>query len=123
MSAGVETKPQSFVGVCGKPGEGPHMILVLQVLADRVVQSRYSTYGCTVAQTCGQWVCDEIEGKPLSYAMTLDENAVIRGVGHMPLGREHCPGLAIEALRHALGQVPSDGESKRYSVTDGRGRV
>lgn len=104
MSAGVETKPRSFVGVCGKPGQGPHMILVVQVQEDRVMSARYSTYGCTVAQTCGQWVCDEIEGKPLSYAAGLDEAAVIRGVGHMPLGREHCPGLAIGALRHAVEQ-------------------
>lgn len=105
MSIGVEAKPKSFAGVCGKPGEGPHMILVLRVVGDRVLDARYSTYGCTVAQSCGQWVCDEIEGKPLSYAATLDNDAVIRGVGHMPLGREHCPGLAIGALTNALEQA------------------
>ena len=104
MPVEVEDKPRSLVGVCGKPGEGPHMILVLKVLSNRVVQSRYSTYGCAVAQNCGQWLCAEIEGKPLAYLSTLDEAAIIRGIGHMPLGREHCPGLAIGALKHALSQ-------------------
>ena len=105
MSTVSDTKPQSFVGVCGKPGEGQHMILVIQTLSERIVQSSYSTYGCIVAHSCGQWVCDAMEGKPLSFAMALDEDAVIRGVGRMPLGREHCPGLAIAALKHALAQA------------------
>jgi nitrogen fixation NifU-like protein len=96
----IQTK--TIVGLCGKPGEGPHMILALKLANNRVVQARYSTYGCSVAETCGQWVCDEIEGKTPEYAQSLDEEKLILGTGNMPLGREHCPALAINALRNAF---------------------
>jgi nitrogen fixation NifU-like protein len=98
-------KPQNLVGICGTPGQGNHMILVLKVLDGLVVQARYSTYGCVVAKACGQWLCDELEGKSLSYASTIDEKQLIDGTGEMPLGREHCPRLAIEALRNAIEQI------------------
>jgi len=96
---------RSVVGISETPGQGPHMIIVLKVAHDKITQARYSTYGCTVAETCGQWVCDEIEGNTFEYAANLDEPALLKGVGGMPLGREHCPGLAINALKDALAKI------------------
>lgn len=93
------------VGLSGKQGQGPHMILVLRIMGDQIIEARYSTYGCAVAEICGQWVCDEVEGKTLSYAATLDENTLTHKVGNMPLAREHCPTLTINALKHALMRV------------------
>jgi NifU-like protein involved in Fe-S cluster formation len=81
------------------------MIIVLTIHDDVIEKARFSTYGCTTAEVCGQWVCDEIEGKPLESLSRLDEETIVRGVGRMPLGREHCPGLAIGALRQALNQA------------------
>jgi len=93
------------VGVTGKPGEGPHMIIVLTIHDDVIEKARFSTYGCTTAEVCGQWVCDEIEGRPIAQASTLDEEILIGGVGKMPLGREHITGMTICSLKSAIEQA------------------
>ena len=95
----------SVVGVSGTPGQGPFMAIVLRVSTGAIVSARYTTYGCTVAHACGQWLCTAIEGMALSSARLIDEQALTEGVGHMPLGREHCPRLAVSALRHAVDQI------------------
>ena len=112
MTEGEATIPVRVVGLSGKPGQGPHMIFVLRVANDRITEARYLTYGCTVAQICAQWVCDEIEGKTLDFAAALDERSLVQHVGGMPLAREHCPALAISALKHALGQMPKPLQSE-----------
>jgi len=104
MDSNIEVKPEHAVGLYGKPGQGPYFMLILKLYTDQVIEAKYSTYGCKTAQDCGDWLCDELIGKPFSFASTLDENAIIQGVGHMPLGREHCPRIAIEALKHIIVQ-------------------
>ena len=93
------------MGQAGVAGQGPHMIIVLKVCLDRVVQARFSTYGCPAANACCQCVCEEVEGKTTDEASQIDEAFITRSIGAMPLGREHCPGLAVTALRLALDQV------------------
>jgi nitrogen fixation NifU-like protein len=116
-------KPLTVVGMQGRPGEGAHMIIVLKVLDGRILQARYSTYGCTVAEVCGQWVCDQTEGKPLADAGDIDEAALVAGVGQMPLGREHCTGLTINALKNALAELETriSGDALSDEVTNDPG--
>lgn len=85
------------------------MALVLKIDGDRISQARFSTYGCPVATSCGQFVCDHIEGRSLENAAEVNEAAIIAGVGQMPLGRDHCPGLAAGALRDALAKLNDTG--------------
>jgi len=92
-------------GQAGTPGQGPHMILVVKACGDQIVQARFSTYGCPAAVACGQYVCEEIEGSTLDQAELIDEGSILKSIGRMPLGREHCPGLAVTALRRALEQI------------------
>ena len=109
MSDTIASKAVSVVGLSGTPGQGPFMAIVLQVAQAQVITARYSTYGCTVAEQCGQWVCDEIEGKALVYAETLDETKLLHCLGQMPLAREHCPVLAIGALKKAIAEAQGAG--------------
>ena len=94
-------------GVEGIPGHGPHMIIILHVRSkDNIIASaRFSSYKCPAAQACGQWVTEAVEGKPLADVKALTEQDVIAGAGGMPLGREHCPKLAIDALYNALAEA------------------
>lgn len=101
----------------GAAGQGPYMAIVLKVEGERIAQARFSTYACPVAVSCGQFVCDRIEGGPVEAARSLDEGAIIMGVGQMPLGRDHCPGLAAGALRDALKKF--DGAMDADSLTGG----
>ena len=97
------------VGVAGTPGQGPHMVMVLKWDGDVIAEASYLTYGCPVAHTCGTYVAQAVEGKTAGEATTIDEAAVISAVGQMPLGRAHCPGLAVTSLRNALQQAPDGG--------------
>jgi len=93
---------RNLVGCEGKPGEGPFMLIVLKVKDDCIIDARFQTYGCPAAVACGEFVCDWSEGKSLSSASSISEADVIEGVGKPPLGREHCPGLSVRALLHAI---------------------
>jgi len=92
---------RNLVGCEGKPGEGPFMLVVLKVKDDCIVDARFQTYGCPAAVACGEFVCNWVQDKSLSLALSISEADVIAGVGAPPLGREHCPGLAVKSLHKA----------------------
>ncbi len=91
-----------YAGCCGEPGKGPHMAMALKIKDGMIAEAVFSTYGCPAAQACGQYVAERITGMEVSQAAMIDEAIVTSGVGHMPLGREHCPRLAVGALANAL---------------------
>jgi len=98
-------EPATVVGVEGTPGQGHFVALVLKFGDGKLFNSRYMAYPCPVAHSCANFVAEFVEGKTVEEARVLDETAIVQSLGHMPLGREHCPGLAIKALRHALDQL------------------
>ena len=106
-------------GIAGIPGQGPHMIILLRVSqsddqdTNAIIRARYSSYRCPAAQACGEWVTEAVQGKTTEEARALGEQDVLAGVGAMPLGREHCPKLAIDALQNALAQIPTAQEHTR----------
>ena len=100
-----ETKPTHLVGVEGTPGAGPHMIIVLTVSETTITDAKFSTYGCPASFACGQWVTEQVIGKKVAEIEPLGESDIIAGIGQMPLGREHCPGLAIKALKNAVSSL------------------
>jgi NifU-like protein involved in Fe-S cluster formation len=85
------------------------MLIVLTVARERITDARYSTYGCPAAQACGQFVTERVEGMTRDEAALIDNTAIVAGVGKMPLGREHCPGLAVTALRDAIANSRETG--------------
>ena len=98
-------EPASIVGIEGIPGQGHFVALVVKFGDGKIFNSSYMTYPCPVAHSCANFVAEFVEGKTIDEARLLDEAAIVASVGHMPLGREHCPVLAIKALRHALEQL------------------
>ena len=102
----MSSKAVHLVGVDGIPGQGNYMLLCLKVEAEteRIVEARFQTYPCPSAIACGNWTCEWAEEKTLEEARALEAGQVARGVGGLPLGREHCPQLAVSALHKALAQ-------------------
>jgi NifU-like protein involved in Fe-S cluster formation len=78
------------------------MVIVLKMRGDVIIDARYTTYPCPAAHACGQYVAERVEGMTTEEAAKIDEGIILKGVGNMPLGREHCPRLAAEALANAL---------------------
>jgi nitrogen fixation NifU-like protein len=92
----------TVVGRQGTPGQGPHMVLYLRLEADRIMDARFQTYGCPAAIACGSWLSEWVIGRTTEEAIALTALEVDEGLGHLPLGKEHCPPLAVGALRAAL---------------------
>ena len=90
--------PQRLAGCEGTPGQGPFMAIVLDMTDGRVSAAYFQTYGCPASHACGRFVCEWAIQKNLQELAQLTEADVLRGTGPMPLGRDHCPGLAVRAL-------------------------
>ena len=90
-------------GVAGSPGEGPFLHLWLEIEADKIVHAAYKTYGCLAAIASGEMLCLVVVGKTPAQASALTAEDLDRALQGLPEGKEHCPQLAIQALRRALG--------------------
>lgn len=92
----------TVIGRQGAIGQGPFMVLYLRIVDEVVVESRFQTYGCPAAIACGSWVSEWLAGRTIQEAESLTGAQVNEGLGGLPLGKEHCPPLAIGALQAAV---------------------
>ena len=76
----------------------------LRVHGERISEATFETYGCTSAVACGSYVTDWIKGKTVCEAQQLDWDEIAMALD-LPLGKEHCAQLAVNALRDALNQL------------------
>lgn len=90
------------IGQEGVPGEGPFMTMYLKLDGDQVREARFETYGCPYAVACGAWVTRWVVGRTAEKARLLEASDLSAILGGLPLGKEHCAGLAVGALRRAL---------------------
>ena len=61
--------------------------------------------GCPNAIACGNWVARWVAGRTPGEARILEAEDLRRVLGGLPLGKEHCADLAVDALRAALRKV------------------
>ena len=100
-----ELPEADVIGQQGFAGEGPFMIIALSVQNGKVSQGRFETYGCPAAIACGSWLMKWIEGKTTGEADELRASDLNIALGGLPLGKEHCAELTIDALRCALREI------------------
>jgi NifU-like protein involved in Fe-S cluster formation len=93
------------IGQKGTPGQGPFMTVILTLVGDCITKGQYRTYACPAAAMCGEFMAEWVEGKKLSDIPTFTTEMLLAGTGAMPLGREHCPGLAVDALNDCLVRI------------------
>jgi nitrogen fixation protein NifU and related proteins len=91
-------------GVAGVPGDGPYMILWFEVRQGRILRAAYHTYGCVAAIASGSITATLLTGTPVEKALLLTAQDINRVLGGLPEGKEHCPQLAITAMRNALAE-------------------
>ena len=90
------------IGQDGIPGEGPYMTLYLRLEGENIAEASFETYGCPAAIACGSWLTQWITGKTADAASIITADDLMRVVGGLPLGKEHCASLAVNALRSAM---------------------
>lgn len=92
-------------GLAGVPGEGPYLSLSLNLSEGRVVSTSFATYGCPVARACGSFVSEWVKGKTVEQAGVLTSGDLMLVLGGLPLGKEHCAKLAVDALNDAITKL------------------
>jgi len=97
------------VGHAGAPGRGPFMVLHLRLDGGTVAAARFQTYGCGASIAAGSMLTELITGRPVGDCRALTAEALSGALGGFPPDKQHCPALAVAALRDALGPPPGDG--------------
>ena len=92
-------------GQSGAPGEGPYMFVTLQAQGDVILDANFSTYGCPYAIACGNWLTGWVKQKTVDQAALLGTKDLSLMLGGLPLGKEHCAQIAVEALQDGLAQL------------------
>jgi nitrogen fixation NifU-like protein len=93
-----------FTGKAGIQGQGPYLELFAKVDSDVVAQASYRTYSCPNAIACGSWVTRWMEGRGPEMLSELTADDLMRVLGGLPLGKEHCAQLAVSALQDLLAK-------------------
>ena len=89
-------------GVAGVPGDGPYMILELEVAEGQIRKAAFQTYGCASAIACGCITTLLLTGRTLEQASLLTAEDIVRVLQGLPEGKEHCPQMMVQALNRAL---------------------
>lgn len=90
------------MGCAGEPGRGNYMIIWVKLDGDRVERLGFKTYGCPPAIAAGSAITEMATGKCVDDALAITREQLIEALGGLPLGREHCAALAIDALGSAV---------------------
>jgi nitrogen fixation NifU-like protein len=98
------------VGQAGTPGEGPFATIWLKTVGERIVQTGFETHGCPYSVACAAWLTQWATGKTREEALVLDAGDLMKVLGGLPLGKEHCAVLAVNALRDGLQHWQQGGE-------------
>ena len=85
-------------------GHGPFVYFTLEVSGDTITKCSPETYGCPSAIRCADWVAKWSVGRAVQSLTVLEPSDLILVLGGLPLGKEHCAELAVQAVRDAIRQ-------------------
>lgn len=90
------------VGRAGVQGQGNYLVLYLKIEGEEIKRASFQTYGCPAAIASGSLMTSWLKGKTIEEAKNFTAEELKSALGGLPLGKEHCPRLAISALQDAL---------------------
>jgi nitrogen fixation protein NifU and related proteins len=90
------------MGEAGLEGDGPFIKIWVQLEGETVSRAAYRTYGCPACIACASQLVELIIGRDQKKIVSLEPTDLILLLGGLPEGKEHCPQMAVQALRAAL---------------------
>jgi len=93
------------VGTEGQPGGGPHMQMYVKLTGGHIAEISFLTYGCAASIASCSMLTEMVKGKSVEEALSVTRDDLAQALGGLPLGKEHCPDMAVSALRKALEAV------------------
>ena len=100
-----------LVGTAGTPGQGPHVQMFVKLggagdgNSTTIADIRFKTWGCPAAIASCSKLTEMVKGSPVAEALSVTPGNLLEAIGGLPLGKHHCPRLAVAALRDALEDV------------------
>ena len=107
------------VGVEGRPGQGQHMVISVRLERERIAEIAFKTFGCAASIASCSVLTEMVKGRTVREALAVSRDELAEALGGLPLGKEHCPGMALGALRKALLSAEGPG---RHETTDEGGQ-
>ena len=93
-----------FVGISGRLGRGPSLVLTVKVADGVVSKAACESYGCGVTIAIGSLLTELLLGRSREQCRKLGVDALLEMAGGLPPDKRHCAGLAAGAVRDMLDQ-------------------
>ena len=92
-------------GEATNPVCGDLLHLYLKVEAGKIVAASFQAQACPPSLAAGSVLTEMLQGLTTEAAALLKPADVTRALESLPRNKEHCPVLAIDALKAALKQI------------------
>ncbi len=97
-----------LVGLAGRPGEGPYLVVYLQLDGNQISRAQFQSHGCGATIASGSVLTELVTGMTVRECQSLTPDELITALDGLPPDKRHCAGFAIGALRNALSSAPSE---------------
>jgi nitrogen fixation NifU-like protein len=83
---------------------GDSLWLFLRIEENILTEVSYLVQGCPASIATSSMTSILAKGKTIEQALKIEETDVIKALGGLPNGKEHCSNLGIGALREAINK-------------------
>jgi nitrogen fixation NifU-like protein len=83
---------------------GDVLRLMLNIVAGRIAEVRFQTFGCEAAIAASSLLTELVKGKLLTEVQGITPDLITAALGGLPKVKLHASALAEEALKQALEQ-------------------
>ena len=94
----------SCVGISGTPGNGPYVVVYVELEENFIADIRFRSQGCGPTVASASLMTTLVKGKSVDTALELTAEHLIDELGGLPSHKVHCAHRAIGALQNALQQ-------------------
>jgi nitrogen fixation NifU-like protein len=81
---------------------GDTMEIWLKVNGSTIVNSTFSTDGCSSTVACGSIATEIIKGKDVAQALAVSQDDILKALGGLPEDNRHCALLAANTVKAAI---------------------
>ena len=70
-----------------------------------ITDVKFRVFGCPGAIVTSSIATELVKGNDVAFALSLSDDDVLKALGGLPEGKEHCSLMSVHAIRTALSEV------------------